>query len=61
MTVEQKQNLGAKLQDLLTELPEYIVDFLTQLSDDTLFTLWKLVNDYMQEKQKNHKPKEDYQ
>ena len=56
MTVEQKQNLGAKLQDLLTELPEYIVDFLTQLSDDTLFTLWKLVNDYMQEKQKNHKP-----
>ena len=61
MTVEQKQNLGAKLQDLLTELPEYIVDFLTQLSDDTLFTLWKLVNDYMQEKQKNHKPQEHYQ
>ena len=61
MTVEQMQNLGAKLQDLLTELPEYIVDFLTQFSDDTLFTLRKLVNDYMQEKQKNHKPKEDYQ
>ena len=61
MTIEQKQNLGAKLQDLLTELPEYIVDFLTQLSDDTLFTLWKLVNDYMQEKQKNHKPQEHYQ
>ena len=61
MTVEQKQNMGAKLQDLLTELPEYIVDFLTQLSDDTLFTLWKLVNDYMQEKQKNHKSQEHYQ
>ena len=39
---------------------KFIVDFLTQFSDDTLFTLRKLVNDYMQEKQKNHKPKEDY-
>lgn len=70
MTAEQKQEVGADLQALMAELPENIVDFLRQhsdeqtdedeieigideLSDDTLFTLRKLLNDYMLEKQKN--------
>ena len=64
MIVEQKQKVGVDLQALMTELPENIVDFLRQhsdeqtdeneieigideLSDDTLFTLRKLLNDYM--------------
>ncbi|XP_030940515.1 transcription factor GTE10-like isoform X3 [Quercus lobata] len=75
MTAEQRQEVGADLQALMTELPENIVDFLRQhsdeqtdedeieigideLSDDTLFTLRKLLNDYMLEKQKNQQKAE---
>ena len=75
MTAEQKQEVGADLQALMSELPENIVDFLRQhsdeqtdedeieigideLSDDTLFTLRKLLNDYMLQKQKNQQKAE---
>ncbi|XP_075661262.1 transcription factor GTE10-like isoform X2 [Castanea sativa] len=75
MSAEEKQKVGADLQALMTELPENIVDFLRQhsdeqtdedeieigideLSDDTLFTLRKLLNDYMLEKQKNQQKAE---
>ncbi|CAL1389047.1 unnamed protein product [Linum trigynum] len=72
MTDQQKQNLSAQLETLLTELPESIIDFLKEqssndgrgdeeeieididaLSNDTLFKLRKLLDDYLLKKQKS--------
>ncbi|GAB2223673.1 hypothetical protein Drorol1_Dr00004411 [Drosera rotundifolia] len=71
MTDEEKVKLSAKLESLLTELPDTIIDFLKEssftagqnnedemeididaLSDETLFKLMKLLDDYLLEKKK---------
>ncbi|KAI4336286.1 hypothetical protein L6164_014830 [Bauhinia variegata] len=72
MTDAEKHKLSMELEALLAELPESIVDFLKEqsqnatqttddeieididaLSDDTLFKLRELLDDYMLEKQKS--------
>ncbi|KAL9260582.1 Transcription factor GTE8-like protein [Drosera capensis] len=71
MTDVEKVKLSAKLESLLTELPDTIIDFLKEssstagqnnedemeididaLSDETLFKLTKLLDDYLLEKKK---------
>ncbi|OAY80454.1 Transcription factor GTE9 [Ananas comosus] len=71
MTDEQKLNLSRQLEPLVGEMPDHIVDFLRSrskqtsedeieididsLSDDTLFELQKLVDDYLEKKRsENH-------
>ncbi|XP_057437852.1 transcription factor GTE10-like isoform X2 [Lotus japonicus] len=71
MTDEEKHNLSLELEAMLGELPETIIDFLKEqsndagqtdadeieididvLNDETLFKLRKLLDDYIQEKQR---------
>ncbi|XP_047333685.1 transcription factor GTE8-like [Impatiens glandulifera] len=73
MTAEEKHLLSRKLEAVLGDLPDNIVEFLKKqcsngkeitddeieididdLSDSTLFTLQKLIDDYMQKKEKCH-------
>ncbi|XP_038974170.1 transcription factor GTE9-like [Phoenix dactylifera] len=76
MTDEEKRVLSRRLESMLGDLPDHIIDFLRQhsdngnqtneeeieididsLSDDTLFELRKLLDDYLRDKQAREQAK----
>ncbi|XP_057767437.1 transcription factor GTE10-like [Salvia miltiorrhiza] len=78
MSDVEKQKLGAELEELISELPDNIINFLKEstlnssevtedeieididsLSDETLFTLRKLLDDYLLERKKKQSTSEN--